>query len=220
MIRGEWVAPSELPPRALNTAGEYCDMKTVATLLQQQRTIRVIGFDDAPFDQKRGSPVALAGVVCGNTRFEGMLWGFVERDGIDATDKIIHLVKESKFYQQLHLILTDGIAVGGLNMIDISMLSRSLDRPCIAVMRRQPNTTAFTDALSIFTDADQRLAILKAAGVIYQSGFFHYQVSGIDPEVAGSVLHRLSDKGHVPEALGLAQLIGAAVITGQSSNRA
>ncbi|MEM9195028.1 MAG: DUF99 domain-containing protein, partial [Myxococcota bacterium] len=41
-----------------------------------QRTVRVIGFDDAPFDRKdRGGPVSVAGVVCAGRRFEGTVWG-------------------------------------------------------------------------------------------------------------------------------------------------
>ena len=41
-----------------------------------------------------------------------------------------------------------------------------------------------------------------------------------DAHTAGQVLTRLTDTGHVPEALRLAHLIGSAIMTGQSSNRA
>ncbi|XWK86240.1 MAG: hypothetical protein U7127_18705 [Phormidium sp.] len=49
----------------------------LASLLRLNRTIRVIGFDDAPFQRRRGSRVPISGIVCANTRFEGMVWGYV-----------------------------------------------------------------------------------------------------------------------------------------------
>ncbi|MEM8675903.1 MAG: DUF99 family protein, partial [Cyanobacteria bacterium P01_G01_bin.67] len=45
------------------------------TLIRQQKQIRVIGFDDAPFERGQTEKVNLAGIVCANTRFEGMVWG-------------------------------------------------------------------------------------------------------------------------------------------------
>ncbi len=44
-------------------------------LLHQGGTIRIIGFDDAPFVRCWGGCVAIAGIVCAGTRFEGMVWG-------------------------------------------------------------------------------------------------------------------------------------------------
>ena len=62
------------------------------SLLRLNRMIRVIGFDDAPFIRHAGGSVAIAGVVCAGTRFEGMVWGQVEQDGWDATDIILKWV--------------------------------------------------------------------------------------------------------------------------------
>jgi uncharacterized protein len=74
------------------------------------RTLRAVGFDDAPFVRgRRGDVVGLAGVVCAGTRFEGLVWGRVRQDGWDATAAIVHLLAGGKFLPQLHLVLTDGI---------------------------------------------------------------------------------------------------------------
>ncbi|MDV2993884.1 MAG: hypothetical protein N4J56_003538 [Chroococcidiopsis sp. SAG 2025] len=54
--------------------------------LARDRTIRVIGFDDAPFVRRRSSSVSIVGVICAETRFEGMVWGKVRQDGWNATD--------------------------------------------------------------------------------------------------------------------------------------
>ncbi len=71
-------------------------MKPLETLLAHRRTIRVMGFDDAPFEKRPGAPVDVAGVVCADTRFEGMVWGTATRDGDDATRVMAALLTGSK----------------------------------------------------------------------------------------------------------------------------
>jgi uncharacterized protein len=56
-------------------------------LIEQHRTIRVIGFDDAPFVRRDQKPVPFAGGVCAGTRFEGMVWGEIQPDGWDVTKR-------------------------------------------------------------------------------------------------------------------------------------
>lgn len=91
----------------------------LAKALQEKKTLRVLGIDDAPFNKEQDQSVNLSGIICAGTRFEGMLWSEVIRDGLDATDCIIQMVKNSKFHQQLHIILIDGVAVAGFNIIDL-----------------------------------------------------------------------------------------------------
>lgn len=184
------------------------------------RLIRAIGFDDAPFQRRRGSAVFVAGAVCAGTRFEGLVWGKVRRDGWNATDELCRLLLHGKFLPQLHLVLLDGIAFGGLNVVDLAALAQRLERPCIAVMRRPPDLEAVERAVRHLPGAERRLAALRRAGEVHVRAPFVFQAQGIDPAVAADALARLTDKGHVPEALRLAHLIGAAVRTGESSRRA
>lgn len=195
-------------------------MRSLDELLRLKKTIRVIGFDDAPFQKERGSPVNIAGVICSDTRFEGMLWGKVSKDGTDATSIIVKMVKDSKFYEQLNAVIIDGIAVGGFNIIDLSRLSSDLNRPCLAVMRKYPDMQAVDKALMNFSDHQQRKQLLDKAGKIYNHHDFYYQVSGCSPNTTAKMLDRVTDRGHVPEALRLAHLISSAIMTGESSSRA
>ncbi|WP_428776180.1 DUF99 family protein [Vibrio sp.] len=195
-------------------------MKPLEELLRLNRKIRVIGFDDAPFERRPGAPVPVAGVVCSETRFEGMVWGETTKDGSNATEIIANLLKQSKFYQQVNLVLTDGVAVGGFNLIDLPLLADTLQRPCIAVMRKHPDMAAIDTALHHFSDYEQRKAILLKAGTVYSHKSFVYQVAGCTPDTAAQALECLTDTGNVPEALRLAHMIGAAVVTGESNNRA
>jgi endonuclease V-like protein UPF0215 family len=195
-------------------------MKTLEKLLQQNLNIRVIGFDDAPFEKYQGANVNVAGVVCAGTRFEGMVWGTIRKDGDDATDVLSQLLLQSKFYDQVHLVLIDGLAVGGFNIIDLPELAKRLKRPCVAVMRKLPNMVSIQQALKNFPDTAKRLYLIQKAGTIHINKPFYFQVQGGNHITVSSVLERLTIEGHVPEALRLAHLIGSAVMTGQSSNRA
>jgi uncharacterized protein len=193
--------------------------KTLAAI-RQNKQLRVIGFDDSPFSSARGSLVNIAGVVCSNTRFEGMLWGEVKKDGNDATEVLIDMITASKFHSQLHAILLDGIAFGGFNIIDLPKLANAVVIPCIAVMRKPPDLNAINRALKNFDDYTLKSKTLAQAGEVTDSQGFVFQVAGIDNGSAAIILQKVTDTGKVPEALRIAHLIGAAVKTGESSRRA
>ncbi len=185
------------------------------------KTLRAIGFDDAPFTRgRRGAAVRVAGVVCAGTRFEGLVFGTVRQDGWNATAVVRDLLVGGKFLPQLHLVLLDGIAFGGFNVVDLEVLSAALDRPCVAVMRAAPDLAAVERAIRRLPRPDRRLALLHRAGRIHAYGPFTFQVRGADAGEIGPALYRLTDRGHVPEPLRLAHLVGAAVVRGESGNRA
>lgn len=190
------------------------------SLLKLDRAIRVVGFDDAPFVRRKGGIASISGIICANTRFEGMVWGKVRQDGWNALDTICKLLIGGKFLPQLHIVLLDGIAFGGFNIIDLPLLSQRLALPCVAVMRRQPDLAGVETAIRRLRQPERRLEILRRAGTIHAFPPFFFQVCGESPEVTAAVLQRLTDCGKVPEALRLAHLIGAAVIKGESSSSA
>jgi len=184
------------------------------------KTLRAIGFDDAPFVRRRGATAHVAGVVCAGTRFEGMVWGHVRVDGWRATDALCRLLEGGKFLPQLHLVLLDGITLGGFNVVDLPLLSRRLGLPCAAVMRRLPDMAAVERALRRLPHPERRLAMLRRAGPFHHHPPFTFQVQGADPAEVGPALARITDRGNVPEPLRLAHLIGAAVTLGESGRRA
>lgn len=184
------------------------------------RTVRVIGFDDVPWRHRRSGSVGLVGVVCAGTRFEGMVYGHVRRDGWRATEEIARLLAPGKFLPQLHLVLLDGIAFGGFNVVDLPRLACTLRRPCVSVMRKLPDLQAMERAAHRLANPERRLGILRRAGTIHVARPFVYQVSGADPAETASALARLTDTGNVPEALRLAHLVGGALAHGESGRRA
>ncbi len=195
-------------------------MKPLAELLRLGRRLRAVGFDDAPFEKRPGAPVSISGIVCAGPRFEGMIWGGATVDGADATDALAGMLLGSKFHPQVHLVLLDGITLGGFNVVDLPALAERLDRPCVAVMRRRPDLPAIERAVSRLPDAEWRLALIRKAGPIVEDGGFVFQVQGAPPDAVAAALACLTDRGGVPEPLRLAHLIGSAVVTGQSGRRA
>lgn len=190
--------------------------------LEQHKTFRVLGIDDTPFDRTQSTPVPVAGIICAGTRFEGMLWTHVTRDGREATDTLARMILGCKFYPQLHAVLIDGIAIAGFNVIDLPELADRVQIPCLTIMRKLPDMDGIVKALERMGpgEKDRRLPVIAKAGEIHQFGPFYFQVQGVSAELAGQMLARVTDTGHVPEALRLAHLIGSAVATGQSSKRA
>ncbi|WP_242343960.1 endonuclease dU [Anaeromyxobacter terrae] len=184
------------------------------------RTLRAIGFDDAPFARRRGGDVGLAGVVCAGTRFEGLVWGRVRQDGWNATEAIAALLVGGKFLPQLHLVLLDGLGFGGMNLVDLEALAARLGRPCAAVMRRLPDVPAMERAIRRLPRPERRLALLARAGPVHRLGGFVFQVRGAEPAATAEALAQITDRGAVPEPLRLAHLVGAAVREGESGRRA
>lgn len=164
--------------------------------------------------------MGLAGAVCCDTRFEGLVWGGLRRDGWNATRALIGLLRGGKFLPQTQLVLLDGIAFGGLNVVDLERLAEELDRPCVALMRRPPDLAAMELAVRKLSRPERRLDLLRRAGPVHHSPPFYFQVRGADANPVARLLPRLTDRGNVPEALRLAHLIGAAVRTGESGRRA
>jgi hypothetical protein len=131
-------------------------------------------------------------------------------------DRVIRVVS----FDELHILLLDGIAFGGFNVIDLPKLSERLSLPCVAVMRRLPDLAAVEQAIHRLPQPERRLGLLHRAGTIHAFPPFFFQVCGERPEVTAAVLRRLTDCGNVPEALRLAHLIGAAVVKGESGRQA
>lgn len=160
------------------------------------------------------------GVVTSGTRFEGMVRGTIRKDGDTVTRTLAELLGGSKFARQVHLVLLDGIAFGGLNVVDLPALHEACGRPCICVMRRLPNMPAMRRAIGRLPRPRRRLDRIARAGPIHRAPSLYFQVCGLDPKTTAEALRRITDRGHVPEPLRLAHHIAAAITDGESRGRA
>jgi uncharacterized protein len=192
----------------------------IATLLRRGRRLRSLGVDDGPFEIGRQREVLVVGAVYSAAQFEGLLSTHVRQDGLNATNRLIRMIAGSKFIPQLHIVLLDGITLGGFNIVDLPLLSTSIGLPCIAVMRHQPDPAAIQQALSHLTRSEHRRRTMARAALIHRADSLCFQAAGIDPEIARRVIRSSIVQGNMPECLRAAHLIARGVIKGESGRRA
>jgi len=180
----------------------------------------VIGFDDAPFERHDRGNVRLVGAVCARTRLDGVVSGFVRRDGSNSTRCMVELVRSSQFRDHVRAVLLQGIAVAGFNVIDVRTLHRELDVPILVVMRRRPRMALIEEALQHTRGAARKWALIQSAGDIEPIGAVHCQRMGLSLAEARDLLAATTLHGHLPEPLRLAHLIAGGVTTGKSRGRA
>ena len=191
------------------------------TGLRAKRGVRVLGIDDGPAPHRRGAAVFVAGpVVRADGRLDGLLTTHIRRDGWNATDQLIRLVAESRFHPQLHAVMLDGIALGGLNVVDLPRLSEAVGLPVITVIRRRPDQARFRAAVERLPRPAQRLAVVERAGPVHRAGAIYCQPVGLDLDDARDLIQRTTHVGNLPEPIRLAHLIAGGVATGESVGRA
>lgn len=181
--------------------------------------IRIIGWDDCAhtFRQKN---VLVVGVIFRGGRFlDGMLSTHIRKDGLDATERIAERILSSRHYDQLSVIMLDGITFGGFNVVDIKLLNKKTKLPVIAVLRRMPDKKGFFAALKSLPNCRQRLEMAKAAGKFYSYQNAVYQKSGLGERECGEILRISCLHGNVPEPIRVAHLI-ASGLGGESRGRA
>jgi endonuclease V-like protein UPF0215 family len=208
--------------------------------------VNVIGFDDGPFAREHRGKVLLVGAVCAGTRLDGLVSGYVRRDGADATRRMIDLIRGSQFETNVRAVMLQGIAVGGFNVVDVHELSATLGIPVLVVMRRQPDLDAMRRAL--FSDvprarprvrgAKRKWRLIERAGPVELLGGagrpprapptglrsegtrLWVQRVGLSAEAARALVQDTTLHGRLPEPIRVAHLIAGGISTGRSRGRA
>ncbi len=193
---------------------------SLRALLRTGRRLRTLGIDDGPFVRGGRAEVLVVGAIYSGGELEGLLSARIRQDGRNATDRLICMVRGSKFQAQLHLVLLDGITLGGLNLVDLPRLAEELELPCAAVMRRPPDLPAFLGAIDRLPRSAERRRLLERAGSLHRAGACWFQVAGGEAEEVGAAISATLLHGGVPECLRGAHLIASGIVTGVSGRRA
>ncbi|QTA87222.1 DUF99 family protein [Desulfonema magnum] len=181
----------------------------------------VIGFDDAPFPHSHRGNVTIVGTIYAGLRFDGVLMGHIRRDGANAAKNIARLVAESKFANHARLIMLQGIALGGFNVVDIHYLYRWLQMPVLVVARRRPNMPAIKEALLTKVPGGLRKwKLIKKTGPMEPILNVFVQRAGLTTDQAEQVIEKFAIHGHIPEPLRTAHLIAGGITSGESRGRA
>lgn len=180
----------------------------------------VIGFDDAPFARAHRGDVRIVGTVYAGARLDGVLSGRVRRDGRNATEVLTRLVAGSRFRRHLQLVMIQGIAFAGFNVIDIHALHEALQLPVLVVARQAPDLPAIRRALlEKVRGGARKWRLIEAAGPMEPLAGVYVQRAGLSLDAAGEVLARFALHSRIPEPLRAAHLIAGGLETGESRHR-
>lgn len=188
--------------------------------MSKKRFSNVIGFDDAPFPLEHTGPVKVVGAVFARLQLNGVLVGEVERDGSDAAEKLARLVAGSKFAANAQLIMLQGIALAGFNVVDVFYLHQQLGLPILVVSRKLPDLPAVRNALiTQVPGGAQKWALISQLGPMEAAGHVYVQRLGLTIEQATTVIAQFAVYSHIPEPLRAAHLIAGAITNGQSRGK-
>ena len=191
---------------------------------QVRKEIRIIGWDDAKHTRKTKTVILVGPIFRGGQFLDGMLSVRITRDGLDSTEKIARSILKSRHYDQLSVIMLDGITFGGFNIVDIHKLYKLTNLPVIAIQRKPPDMKEFLGAIKkVFKDWKKRIAIVERTGRVIEFNKngkqLYYQFAGIDRERVEKILDISTVHGNMPEPIRAAHLI-AGGLSGESRGRA
>ncbi|MFH1752539.1 MAG: DUF99 family protein [archaeon] len=186
--------------------------------LQLKPNIRVIGFDDGYFKPRTKTNTILIGsIACFNGLIEGFLTTKIKVDGFNSTQKIISLIKKSKFEKQVKYILLSGITFAGFNTADIQEIFKKTKKPVIVVIERKPNYKKISQALDNLPNKQKRLKLIEKAGKVYSFKNVYFQCHGLSEKQAKQILKKTLINSKIPEVLRLSHLIASSITLGQST---
>lgn len=183
------------------------------------RLHHAIGFDDAPFDRSHKRNVRVIGASYSGRTLHGVVSGQVRRDGQNSTCELTRLVA-GYGGDHLGLILLQGIALAGFNVVDLHTLHRETGLPVLVVARRPPDLTRIRAALLEQVPGGKRKwRLIQRAGEMEPCGGVWVQRVGLSLNDSQAALTALTVTGRVPEPLRAAHLIAGGVAQGRSTRQ-
>jgi endonuclease V-like protein UPF0215 family len=178
--------------------------------------IRVLGIDDGVFTPHSEELVDVVGVVFrGGYWLDGFMHTQVQVDGMDATEKLTKMIIESVHYQQLRVIMLNGVTLAGFNVVDITELHEKTKLPVIAVTRDSPDFEDIRKALHNLPQSEARWKTIEKAGRIHrvhtrkgEEPIYAHTV-GIPEETAERIMKSTSTRSNIPEPLRVAHIIAS-----------
>ena len=180
--------------------------------------IRVLGVDDGAFTSHVEGQVPVIGVVFrGGYWLEGVIHTEIAVDGFDATERISSMITSSSHYNQLRVIMLNGITFAGFNIVDVKALTETTKLPVITVTREKPDLDEIHKALHNLSQSEERWQMILSAGepvevVTRDTNVTVYvQTAGVSIENAKKILRLTSTRSNTPEALRVAHLIASGI---------
>jgi hypothetical protein len=179
--------------------------------------VRILAVASGPI--AKGRSTLMVGVIGRDGTVEAVLSRKVAVDGTDSTDKITDMIRRTRFGEQVRIITANGIAIAGLNVIDVRELERLTGKKVLILTRKRPHPGQLVDALvkngkREGVDAGKQVAIVRDYAKNAPKKRFGFYLH----TTLGDADAKRFAKGAF-EMLRLAHLIARGVSTGESKGR-
>ena len=185
--------------------------------------VRVLVIDDSPFEFGDSTALVIGALMRPPNYLESVMKTEVAVDGSNASKKVTEMILGSRYRDQIKLILIDGIALAGFNILDLDFIHSSLEIPVLTVTRDRPDFGKMRAALmKYFPDWRDRADLLTRHDLreiptehkpLYASGI------GLEWREFEELVRITTVRGAVPEPLRVAHLIATAMVRGESYGR-
>ena len=173
--------------------------------------IRILGVDDSAFNSEDDTAI-ITGVVYRGTEFiEEIVFSEVKVDGEDATQQTIDLFDKTSNHDQIKVLMVDGLAYAGFNIIDIGKVADKIGKPVVAVTTNRPDREKFLKSLDEFGGREKVDYLDEYSEVDLPDGPAFFQVEGADEETAEKFIRKSVIYGRTPEPIRVAHLIGSSM---------
>lgn len=190
--------------------------REAAKIREVKPEIRVLGIDDGVFTPHSKELVDIVGVVFrGGYWIDGFMHTQVQVDGMDATEKLTRMIMESPHYQQLRVIMLNGVTLAGFNVVDIIELHENIGLPVIAVTRDSPDFGDIRKALRNLPQWKKRWKTIEKAGKIHKvrtrdgEDPIYVHAVGISEKTAERIIKSTSTRSNIPEPLRVAHIVAS-----------
>ncbi len=184
--------------------------------------VRYIAIASGPIKNRyigKRKDTLIIGIIFRENYIEGFLSTKITSNGTDSTRRIIEMVNNSRFKEQIRILIFNGIAIAGLNIINPKILEEKLDSKVVLLNRRKQNANELINALSHFSKANKvnvrdQIEIVKESSNIKPlrtDGFFIQ--SGLDNNYIKNFT------ANAFEALRIAHIVARGIATGESKGR-
>ncbi|MEA2054886.1 MAG: DUF99 family protein [Candidatus Thermoplasmatota archaeon] len=184
-----------------------------------KKEIRILGIDDMPFSFDDEVVDVIGVVMRGNHYIEGVLRTTIEVDGMNSTPSLTKLINNTRHSKQLKVVMVDGGALGGFNVVDIEKINEGTGVPIMTVTRNEPDEEKIKEALKKhFDDWEERWKILNKGEIkkLELNYPLYVKYSGIQPGEVREVVRLSIVRGAIPEPIRIAHLIATGIKTGES----
>ena len=183
--------------------------------------IRILGVDDGSFSRSQSKTLLVGSVFRGGSWMDGLMSSEISVDGRDATDKLIDMIKSSK-YEDIRVIMLHGVTVAGFNIFDVKELFEETGLPVIVFIESRPEMRKIKKALKNLEDWEKRLKVMKKTGEVNEMVLnkkVYFQVCGISKKDAERIIEISSTRGDIPEPLRISHIIATGITEGESTKR-